>query len=209
MHKLTAKQEAFCVAMITAASQSDAYRQAYNAKNMNANAIAVSASRLMDNPKISLRVAELRKVEADKAIMQRDEYLRLLTLGARADAGKMFDAMGNPLEIHQLGDAERLIVEGFEFEELFIGKKKDEGGEGKLAAGYTKKFKMTPRLAYLKALGEAQGFNHDPKNKLPLGSDGNPMQHEMIVRFVKAGEEQPAPNTTKVINPDVRFIPAQ
>lgn len=58
---LTAKQEAFCQAVVSGMSQADAYRTAYAAKKMSAPAIAVEASKLMANPKVSLRVQELRK----------------------------------------------------------------------------------------------------------------------------------------------------
>lgn len=58
---LTAKQEAFCQAILSGMSQADAYRTAYAVKKMSAPAIAVEASKLMANPKVSLRVQELRK----------------------------------------------------------------------------------------------------------------------------------------------------
>lgn len=57
---LTIKQEAFCQAYIETGNASEAYRSSYSAENMKPDAIHVQASKLLDNPKIALRVAELR-----------------------------------------------------------------------------------------------------------------------------------------------------
>lgn len=57
---LTIKQEAFCQAYIETGNASEAYRSSYAAENMKPDAIHVQASKLLDNPKIALRVAELR-----------------------------------------------------------------------------------------------------------------------------------------------------
>lgn len=66
MANLTAKQEAFCQAIVQGAGQSDAYRQAYTVKKMKPAAVDVEASRLMDNPKIAQRVVELRAPVIEK-----------------------------------------------------------------------------------------------------------------------------------------------
>lgn len=58
--KLTAKQEAFCQAIVSGMSQADAYRAAYNASNMKPPSVQVNASKLMANAKVALRVKELR-----------------------------------------------------------------------------------------------------------------------------------------------------
>ncbi|HBB9120208.1 terminase small subunit [Serratia marcescens] len=57
---LTIKQEAFCQAYIETGNASEAYRSSYAAENMKPDAVHVQASKLLDNPKIALRVAELR-----------------------------------------------------------------------------------------------------------------------------------------------------
>ena len=59
--KLTPKQHEFCQAVFLGMSQADAYRKAYNADGMSDTAIRVEASRLMDNPNITLTLEELRK----------------------------------------------------------------------------------------------------------------------------------------------------
>ena len=57
---LTVKQEKFCMVYIETGNASEAYRQAYNCENMSSEAINVEASRLKDNPTITLRVKELK-----------------------------------------------------------------------------------------------------------------------------------------------------
>lgn len=59
--KLQPKQEAFCLAYIETGNASEAYRLSYDAVTMSASAINVEASRLLDNPKITLRLDELRQ----------------------------------------------------------------------------------------------------------------------------------------------------
>jgi len=69
--KLTGKQDAFARAVVeldpvtgNSRSLSDAYRLAYDASGMSAEAINVEASRTRANPKISLRIDELQGAEA-------------------------------------------------------------------------------------------------------------------------------------------------
>jgi len=76
---ITAKQEAFCQALIAGRSQSDAYRDTYNTKpGSTAGAIAVSASKLMSDPKITLRIAELRKADAEAVCWSRRQSEQVL-----------------------------------------------------------------------------------------------------------------------------------
>ena len=76
---LTAKQEKFCQNIIKGMTQADAYRDAYSCKKMTDNAIYTEASLLVDNPKISQRIQELRKQVAQTSIMSAQERLQWLT----------------------------------------------------------------------------------------------------------------------------------
>lgn len=61
---LTAKQEAFCkeyVKRCTDDTDRAIYSKVYDVENMSDNAISVEVSRLLDNPKISLKIDQLRK----------------------------------------------------------------------------------------------------------------------------------------------------
>ena len=59
--KLTAKQEKFCQGVAEGLSYSDAYRDAYNTKNMKAETINKRACELLKNRYITGRVEELKK----------------------------------------------------------------------------------------------------------------------------------------------------
>ena len=84
---ITSKQEAFCQALLTGRSQSDAYRDAYNTKSgSTAGAIAVSASKLMAHPKITIRIAELRDAAAEAACWSRQQSVQALKDIALSDS---------------------------------------------------------------------------------------------------------------------------
>ncbi len=60
-YPLTLKQQNFCHAYLECeGNQSAAYRQAYNAGNMSAEAIRVEASLLMDNPNVAIMIESLQ-----------------------------------------------------------------------------------------------------------------------------------------------------
>lgn len=85
---LTPKQEKFVNCIIEGMSQADAYRSAYNTSRMTDKSIHESASKLMADPKISTRVAELREKMTSKSIMSAQERMEWLTeLINNADAG--------------------------------------------------------------------------------------------------------------------------
>lgn len=58
---LTAKQEKFCQASLTAKTQAAAYRRAFDAANMSAAAVDTEACLLLKNPKIAQRLETLRE----------------------------------------------------------------------------------------------------------------------------------------------------
>lgn len=66
---LTPKQEAFVTAYLETGNASEAYRRAYNALGMTANAIGVEAHRLLESPKVALRVQAHRDAAAERAVV--------------------------------------------------------------------------------------------------------------------------------------------
>ena len=70
--KLTAKQEAFAQGIADGLGQADAYRMAYDAEGMKDESIYPQASKLIKNPKIATRVAELKSQVADKQLWTRE-----------------------------------------------------------------------------------------------------------------------------------------
>jgi len=69
---LTAKQEAFCLAILDGKGFSDAYRQAYDTQNMAPASIHREAFALATNPKIASR---LERAEREKLAEQRMQRL--------------------------------------------------------------------------------------------------------------------------------------
>jgi phage terminase small subunit len=72
---LTPKQEAFCIAYLETGNASEAYRRAYDAKNMNANSINRKAKDLVDNVKITARLQELRAPVVERAQITLQDHL--------------------------------------------------------------------------------------------------------------------------------------
>ena len=76
---LTTKQENFAKAIVEGMNQADAYRSAYSCKNMSDNAIYREASLLVENPKVTQRLKELREQLVKPTIMTAQQRLEWLT----------------------------------------------------------------------------------------------------------------------------------
>lgn len=81
--KLTAKQEAFAQAIADGLGQADAYRMAYDAESMKDESVYPQASKLMKNPKVATRVAELKSQVADKQLWTREMSVKGLMTAYR------------------------------------------------------------------------------------------------------------------------------
>lgn len=166
---MTPRREKFCLEMAKPkATQIQAYRAAFNAKNMSRRAIDNEASKLMKVPEIAMRIQQLREPAAAKVQMAREEWLLEMEKLARGDVRKMYDAFGNPVEIPELGDNEAAMVEGFEFEEQFTKVKKAGGEEDAVPTGYIKKYKLTPKVKRLLEFGKVMGW-YKEKSEVELG----------------------------------------
>jgi phage terminase small subunit len=75
---LTVKQEAFCLAYMETGNASEAYRQAYDAENMNDNSVRVEAYDLLANPNIALRVEELQEEAKQRNAITIDDLIKEL-----------------------------------------------------------------------------------------------------------------------------------
>lgn len=76
---LTPKQEKFVQNIISGMSQRQAYKDAYNTKNMKDETIDVKACELFKTNKVSVRYQELMKRLENKAIMTAEERMIWLT----------------------------------------------------------------------------------------------------------------------------------
>lgn len=79
MNKLTSQQEKFAQQVAAGLSQSDAYRFSYPASKKRADAtVWVDASKLAANPKVSLRIKELKTKAAAQCLITIDVLVRQL-----------------------------------------------------------------------------------------------------------------------------------
>lgn len=95
MAKLTPKQEKFCQKYIETGNASEAYRQSYNTNKMSDEAVKVEASKLLDNPKITLTLERLRskhqkrhQITVDTLLAELEE-VRQLALVPKGDNGTL------------------------------------------------------------------------------------------------------------------------
>ena len=91
---LTAKQEAFCQAIADGKNQSDAYRLAYNAEKMKPESVQVQASKLISDPKVAIRIQELKSKLESKQLWTREQ-----SINKAIEAIEMASNNGKPLEI--------------------------------------------------------------------------------------------------------------
>jgi len=90
---LTPKQEKFCLTYLETGNATEAYRQAYEAKNMKSETINKRAIELVKNGAIAGRLEELRTPMVEKAQVTFEDHLRHLgELKELAVAEKQFSA---------------------------------------------------------------------------------------------------------------------
>lgn len=91
--KLTAKQEAFCLAYIETNNASEAYRQAYSSSKMKPESVNESASRLLADVKITARLEQLRAPVRERAKITLESHLeRLNHLSLMAEQAEQYGA---------------------------------------------------------------------------------------------------------------------
>lgn len=77
--QLTPKQESFARCVASGMSQADAYRSAFDVRaGTKDSSIHVSASKLMDDPKVTQRVEQLKQPIAQKAQITLESHLQEL-----------------------------------------------------------------------------------------------------------------------------------
>lgn len=110
---LTAKQEAFAQGIADGLDQASAYRAAYNAENMSDPAIYVEASRIMDNPKVALRVKELKDALAERVLWTREMSVKALVQTFKESSGSVRVAAVKELNaMHGYNEPSKLNVTG-------------------------------------------------------------------------------------------------
>jgi len=82
---LTPKQESFCLAYMETGNASEAYRRCYNASRSTAKTITETACKLLAQPNISARIAELKAAVVERFLWEREDSLRVLSGIANKD----------------------------------------------------------------------------------------------------------------------------
>ena len=149
----TPKQEKFCQAVVRGMNQSDAYRQAYDAKRMSSKTVNQKACRLMAKGNIGARVQELRAPVVKAVQMDQATWLRHIERRATFDPRLLFDAEDHPIPIHKLSDVAAAGIIGFEYVEQIEGH-----GDSRRVVGSLYKYKLTDPLRGLELFGKATGY---------------------------------------------------
>ncbi len=91
--KLTIKQRRFCERYVECGDASAAYRQSYNAEGMKPATVNRSAKELLDHPKITARLDELRELANEAFSVTMEAKLRRLWEIAQEDDGRAVSAI--------------------------------------------------------------------------------------------------------------------
>ena len=141
---LTIKQEKFCMVYIETGNASEAYRQAYNTGKMSNDAVNVEASRLMDNPTVSLRLEELKNKHAKRHEITVDTLLAELEENRQAALSAMV-VQSSAATAATMGKAKLLG--------LLVDKQEHTGANGKDLIPSAKQMTTDELKAELEALG--------------------------------------------------------
>ncbi len=105
--ELTPKQESFVLAYLETSNATEAYRRAYNAENMSEGAINVEAHRVLNHPKVALRLQVLQERSAAKVVLTRGWVLEKLMRNVDK-AIELEDVNGSNKALELLGKTDEL-----------------------------------------------------------------------------------------------------
>lgn len=113
---LTPKQEKFCQLYIELGNASEAYRQAYNAKNMTTGAINTNAKKLLKDTPIALRIEELQQAHQQRHNLTIDNIIADLQEYRDICMGRKPLTITTVVKNTQEGTAQSVNTECFVFE---------------------------------------------------------------------------------------------
>lgn len=176
--KLTAKQEAFVAAYLSGGrNASESYRTAYDCKRMSDQAIAVEASRLLQNPKIALRVERMVEAAAKRTEITvarvLEEYGKLGFANMR-DYVVIQDDGSAYVDLSKVTREQAAAIQEIRIEEYTEGRGEDARPVKRTT------FKLVDKRSALRDIGEHLGMF---KRKVEMtGPDGGPIRSEGTVR---------------------------
>lgn len=158
---LTAKREAFAVAVAKGETATAAYRANFNTAGMAAKTVHESASRLLADRKVTARIAELRGPAMLASQIDAAEAFRQLGAVLRSDIRRVVHEDGSLIPVSDLDDETALAVASIEVREEYEGTGKD-----RKLVGYTKKLKFWNKNdAIDKAMKHLGLFERDNRQK--------------------------------------------
>ncbi len=175
---LTAKQESFCLVYLKTGNASEAYRQSYNAENMKPETVNRTAKALLDNHKITARLAELNQAAVSAAVMTRQEALERLSAFARTDLSDLVEFGSH--ELAEDEDGRPIKQTAWHIRDSILQDPAKMAAIAELNA--TKdgiKIKTHSPMQAIQQLAKMQGWESASKHELS-GPDGGPIQHQDI-----------------------------
>ncbi|MGH9933230.1 MAG: terminase small subunit [Pyrinomonadaceae bacterium] len=134
---LTFKQEKFCHGVVTLPNASEAYRAAYNCKNMKPESVNANAGKMIADTRIALRIEQIREKLAERWEVNDLNILAASAAIAYYDPADAYDKNGRYLDIRDMPKEFRMAIKSFEVFEEYAG-----SGENRELIGYTKKLVM-------------------------------------------------------------------
>jgi phage terminase small subunit len=113
---LTIKQENFCNYYLECGNAAEAYRRAYNAERMKDESVWIEASKLLNNPKVALRVKELQEQLKAKSDLKKEDTVKWISELVNFDAVECLfvnNLSDIPLQYRRLVKSVKPSNEGF------------------------------------------------------------------------------------------------
>lgn len=172
--KLTIKQEKFAQGLFAGLSQREAYKQAYDAKNMTDKQIDEEACKLAANPKVSQRLSNLKGELKNRNMVTVERVMAEYAKLGFFDPRKLFCADGKPKDITELDDETAACLAGLDVQEVYEGY-----GEDREFVGYVKKYKLTDKKSALDSIARCLGMFTDKVEM--TGKDGGPIETKQTI----------------------------
>jgi phage terminase small subunit len=182
---VTQKQQNFCHRIVEGNSAVDAYRLSYDAANMSAEAVKVEASRLLDNPNLTLTIDALRTDLRKRHEAQVD---RVIEEYSRVAFGNLFDFLSKDkdgstyVDLSALTREQAACLQEVTVDQLLARPVvDDQGGEARKVAVLKTRIKLADKARALDSLAKILGLFREqqpdqPGKKNNLGMQDSPAE---------------------------------
>lgn len=180
---LTQKRENFCQKYIETGHGRESYKFAFSTKNMALASVDKEVQKLLKDPLVSRRLAQLRKLVTKDTLISTKSLLNELAIIAMFDPRKLYDEDGNLIPIPDLPDDVAKAIAGIDVVDSPDG----EGGFRRV-----QKYKIYNKITawdniqkYLKLFEDAGKDRGDIKIDISVRK---PATEEIPPEFLKEGE---------------------